>query len=106
MDEIPSEPSLLQAEQSQLSQAFLIGEAFQFLNYLHGPSLDSLQHVHVSLVLQQTEMDITAGVASPVLSRGVPEKLSVCSPCTVTQVMVGPWRAEHHRDGREVGAIM
>ena len=33
--------SLLQAEQSQLSQPFLTGEMLQSLNHLRGPLLDS-----------------------------------------------------------------
>jgi len=45
---IPPEPSLPQAEQSQLSQPLLTEEMLQSLNHLHGPSLDSLQYVHVS----------------------------------------------------------
>lgn len=44
-------PSLLQAEQPQLSQLLLISHMFQSLNHLRGPSLDSLQYVHISLVL-------------------------------------------------------
>lgn len=43
--------SLLQAEDSQPSQPFLKGFMFQFWNHLHGPTLDLLQYVHVSLLL-------------------------------------------------------
>lgn len=43
--------SLLQAEDSQSSQPFLKGFMFQFWNHLHGPTLDLLQYVHVSLLL-------------------------------------------------------
>jgi len=46
------EPFLLQAKQSQFSQPFLTGEVVQFLYRLHGPSLDSLQSVHVCLLLR------------------------------------------------------
>jgi len=36
--------SLLQDEQSQLSQPFLIGEVLQSLNYLSGPARDTLRY--------------------------------------------------------------
>jgi len=38
-------PSLLQAEQSQLSQTFLIGKVFQPSDHLCGPPLDPLQQL-------------------------------------------------------------
>jgi len=57
IDKIPPEPSLLQAEESQLSHLLLIGDILQSLNHLYGPSLDSLQYVHVSLVLGSPELD-------------------------------------------------
>ena len=62
------EPSLLQAKQSQFSQPFLTEEMLQSFYHFHDPSLDSLQHVHVSLVLGSPELD--TGVASAVLNRG------------------------------------
>ena len=40
-----------------LLSAFLIWEMFQSLNDLCGPSLDSVQYIHVSLVLSSPEMD-------------------------------------------------
>ncbi|KAK4830703.1 hypothetical protein QYF61_012872 [Mycteria americana] len=43
IDKMSPQPSLLQAQQSQLSQPFLIGEMLQSLHHLHGPLLDSLQ---------------------------------------------------------------
>ena len=49
--------SLLQAEQFQLSQPFFIGEVLQHLHHLCGPLLDSLQSVHVSVVLRSPELD-------------------------------------------------
>ena len=52
------EPSLLQAEQSQLSQPLLIGQMLQPLNHLCGPSLDSLQHDHVTFVLESPDLDV------------------------------------------------
>ena len=56
IDEIPPEPSLLQAKQPQLSHPFLIGGTFQPLNHLSGPSLDLLQYVHISFVLRSPEL--------------------------------------------------
>jgi len=58
----PPEPSLLQAEQSQLSQPFLIGEMHRTLHHLHGPLLNSIQYVHVRLVLRSPELDATVRV--------------------------------------------
>lgn len=49
IDEIPQ--SLLQVEQSQFSQPFLVQKMLLSLYHLHDTSLDSLQHVHISLVL-------------------------------------------------------
>jgi len=54
---IRSSLRLLQAEQSQLPQPFIMGEMLQSLNHLCGPLLDSLQHVHVCLVLRNPELD-------------------------------------------------
>jgi len=50
------QPSLLQAEQPQLSQPFLIGGVFQPPDHLCGPSLDPLQQFHVLLVLGAPEL--------------------------------------------------
>jgi len=44
--------SFLPAEQSQLSQLFLIRQMLQTLNHLHDHSLDLLRYVHISLLLQ------------------------------------------------------
>ena len=57
MQKIPCEPSLLQEEHSQLSQPLLRGEMLRFLHCLHGPSLDLLRYVHVSLVLGSPELE-------------------------------------------------
>jgi len=59
-----SQPSLLQAEQPQLPQLFLIGEVFQPSDYLCGPPPDLLQHVHVLLVLRAPELDTGLQVGS------------------------------------------
>lgn len=54
-------PCLLQAEQSHLSHSFLVGEMLLSLHHPRGPSLDSIQHGHVSC---------TGHTATPVLSWG------------------------------------
>ncbi|KAK4829762.1 hypothetical protein QYF61_006486 [Mycteria americana] len=51
------QPSLLQAEQPQLSQPVFIGEVLQPSDHFHGPPLDSLQQVHVLLMLGAPELD-------------------------------------------------
>lgn len=43
------EPSLLQAEESHLSQPLLIWESLQSLQHICGPLLDSLQYIHATL---------------------------------------------------------
>lgn len=45
------QPSLLQAEQGQLPQAFFIGKVLKPSEHLHGPLLDPLQQLHTFLVL-------------------------------------------------------
>ncbi|KAK4808149.1 hypothetical protein QYF61_000129 [Mycteria americana] len=54
---VSPEPSLLQAEQPQLSQPVFIGEVFQPSDHLGGPPLDLLQQVHVLLMLGAPELD-------------------------------------------------
>ncbi|KAK4815434.1 hypothetical protein QYF61_002649, partial [Mycteria americana] len=54
---ISPEPSLLQAEQPQLSQPFFIGQVFQPSDHFHGPPLDPLEQVHILLVLGTPERD-------------------------------------------------
>ncbi|KAK4830182.1 hypothetical protein QYF61_008973 [Mycteria americana] len=51
------EPSLLQAEQAQLSQPFLIREVLQPSDHFCGPALDPLQQVCVFPVLRTPELD-------------------------------------------------
>ncbi|KAK4818441.1 hypothetical protein QYF61_013128 [Mycteria americana] len=48
-NKVSLEPSLLQAEQPQLSQTFFIGEVLQPSDHFRGPPLDLLQQVHVFL---------------------------------------------------------
>jgi len=50
-NKLSPEPSLLQAEEPQLSQPFFTGEVLQPSDCFHGPSLELLQQVHVFLVL-------------------------------------------------------
>jgi len=70
VDNSPSKPCLLEAEQSQLSQHFLVVEMFQSLNSCHGPSLDSLQFICLSCIGEPRTGHSTPGVTSPVLCRG------------------------------------
>jgi len=56
-DENSPKPLLLQDEQTQLCQLLLTAELLQSFHYLDGPSLDSLQYVHVSLLLGGPELD-------------------------------------------------
>ena len=58
------EPSLLQAEQSQVSQPFLTAEVFQPSDHLCGTPLGPLQQVHVFLVLRPPELDTALQVGS------------------------------------------
>ncbi|KAK4810863.1 hypothetical protein QYF61_008835 [Mycteria americana] len=61
---VSPQPSLLQAEQPQLSQPVLVGEVLQPSDHLHGPPLDSLQQLHVLLVLRAPELDAVLQVRS------------------------------------------
>jgi len=58
------EPSLLQAEQPQLSQPFLILEVFHPSNHLCGPPLDPLKQAHIFPVLITPELDVVLQVVS------------------------------------------
>jgi len=53
----PLQPSLLQAEQHQLSQPFLKGELLQPSDQFCGPALDLLQQLHVFPALTAPELD-------------------------------------------------
>ncbi|KAK4811013.1 LOW QUALITY PROTEIN: hypothetical protein QYF61_015717 [Mycteria americana] len=63
-NKVSLEPSLLQAEQPQLSQPFHIGEVFQPSDHFCGPPLDPLQQVHVFPVLRAPELDAVLQVRS------------------------------------------
>jgi len=54
-NKVSPQPSLLQAEQPQLSHPFLLGEVFQTSDHLHGHPLDPLQRAHVLLMLGAPE---------------------------------------------------
>ncbi|KAK4815839.1 hypothetical protein QYF61_008442 [Mycteria americana] len=56
-NKVSLEPSLLQAEQPQLSQPVFIGEVFHPSDHFCGPPVDPLQQVHVLLVLRTPELD-------------------------------------------------
>lgn len=57
LSEVSLEPSLLQAEQSQMSQPVFIGEALQLLDYLCGLPLNSFQQIYILLMLGTPKMD-------------------------------------------------
>ncbi|KAK4811312.1 LOW QUALITY PROTEIN: hypothetical protein QYF61_024448 [Mycteria americana] len=61
---VSPEPSLLQAEQLQLSQPVLVGEVFQPSDHFRGPPLDPLQQLHVFRVLRAPELDAVLQVRS------------------------------------------
>jgi len=58
------EPSLLQVEQPQRSQPFLIGEVFQHSDHFLGPPLDPLQQAYVCPVPRAPELDAVLQVES------------------------------------------
>ncbi|KAM9644853.1 uncharacterized protein ACIBXB_013062 [Morphnus guianensis] len=58
------EPSLLQAEQPQLSQPVLTGEVFHPSDHFCGPPLDPLQEAHVFPVLRTPELEAALQVGS------------------------------------------
>lgn len=59
-DEIPPEPSYLQAKQPH---PLVIGDLLQTLNHFHGPLLEFLLRVHVSLVLGSPKLDTICQVS-------------------------------------------
>ena len=56
-NKLAPEPSLLQAEQPQLSQPVLTGEVFHSSDLFCDPPLDPLQQVHVFAVLRAPGVD-------------------------------------------------
>ena len=68
-NQVTSEPSLLQAEQPQLSQPVLVVDVFHPLSHFCGPPLDALQQLHVSPVLRTPHLDTVLQVGPPVQSR-------------------------------------
>ena len=58
------QPSLLQAEQTQISQPLLPGEVLQLSDHFCGPPLDRLQQLHVFPVLRAPELDAGLQVRS------------------------------------------
>jgi len=61
---VSPEPSLLQAEQPQLSQPVLTGEVFHPPDHFCGTPLDPLQQPHVLTVLRAPELDAGLQVGS------------------------------------------
>ncbi|KAK4829771.1 LOW QUALITY PROTEIN: hypothetical protein QYF61_006495, partial [Mycteria americana] len=72
-DKVSPQPPFLQAKQPQLPQPLLIRLVLQTFHQLRCPSLDSLQHLNVSLWGPKTEHRIR-GAASPELSTGAQSK--------------------------------
>ena len=64
-NQVSAQPSLLQAEQAQLSQPVLIGEVLQPLDHFCSPPLDPLQQFNVLLVLRAPELNTTSSVFGP-----------------------------------------
>ncbi|KAK4830313.1 hypothetical protein QYF61_009818 [Mycteria americana] len=56
-DEVSPQPPFLQAKQSQLPQPLLIRLLLQTLHQLRCPSLDTLQHLNVSLVVRGPKLN-------------------------------------------------
>jgi len=62
--EVSPEPSLLQAEQSQLTQPVFTGEMLQHLEHLCVSPLDSFSYFHVFFVLGAPELNTILQVGS------------------------------------------
>lgn len=71
IDEIPSDPSLLQAKESHFSQSFHTHQMIQSLTDLSGHLLDFAQHIHVFLALESPGLDSTLCLANKVINAGV-----------------------------------
>ncbi|KAK4829782.1 LOW QUALITY PROTEIN: hypothetical protein QYF61_006581 [Mycteria americana] len=56
-DKVSPQPPFLQAKQPQFSQPLLIRLVLQTLHQLHCPSLDTLQHLNVSLVVRGPKLN-------------------------------------------------
>jgi len=76
-DEIPPDPSLPQAKQSQLSQPLVLCQTLQILHPLCGPLLDFFRYVHVSYWWAQSWSQHCRYV-SPVLSWVEGSPPSIC----------------------------
>ncbi|KAK4820179.1 hypothetical protein QYF61_021451, partial [Mycteria americana] len=61
-NKVSPQPPLLQAKQPQFPQMLLIGLVFQTLHQLHCPSLDTLQHLNVSLVVRGPKLNTVCKV--------------------------------------------
>ena len=57
INKIPSQSSFLKAEQTQVTQPFLIVEILQAVYHLCGPLLDSFEEIPVFFVSRSPELD-------------------------------------------------
>lgn len=55
--EVIPQPSLLQPEQTQLSQLVITGEVLQRPDHIYGLPLDTFEQVHVVLLLTAPELN-------------------------------------------------
>jgi len=65
ISKVPSQPSLLQAQQAQLPQPLLIAEMLQSPPHPRSPALDSLQYLVVFLELGSPELDTALQMGPP-----------------------------------------
>lgn len=86
--QVLSEPSVLQAKQTQIFLPFLTGEVLQSLDHFWGPPLDFFHYVHVCLCRKPAAVQSTPDVVSGVLSRG--KGLSPLT-CLQQRVMILRW---------------
>ena len=77
---VSPQPSLLQAEQPQIPQPFLIAEVLQPSDHFCGPPLDLFQHPCLSCARGSRAGCRTSGGVSPEQSRGAESPPSPCWP--------------------------
>ena len=90
------EPSLLQAEESQLSQPVLAGEVLQPSAHLCGPPLDLFQQLHVLLVFRAPELDAVLQVGSHKKYRITSLDLLVTILLMQLRIQLAFWAANTH----------
>ena len=92
------EPSLLQAEEPQLSQPVLLGVVLKPSDYLYGPPLHPLQQLHILLVLGAPELEaVLQGGVLQEQSRAAesPPLTAVHASLDATQYTVGLLGCKH-----------